>query len=252
MHIQNKSLNKKNQIHALETANSILKDELNSMKADNTFLITMAKQDKQTTKDLQQQIEKLNEEHRLENERKAVRQEEEPSNGYLTLKNSFNEIEKRCVKHQKSEIEVKKQLTVYKDFVTDLQHKTQELTERLLIGAEEYKILYRKYAALERMIVRANHQSSSLPKTNPTTLFNETGLNEEALVTLLRNSYELQQQDQQQKVRVEEEDDEEEEEEEEEKTTTKTATAQTSVANEEIRECPMCYWELPKHLTLEK
>jgi hypothetical protein len=37
--------------------------------------------------------------------------------GYLTLKNSFNEIEKRCVKHQKSEIEVKKQLTVYKEFV---------------------------------------------------------------------------------------------------------------------------------------
>jgi hypothetical protein len=38
-------------------------------------------------------------------------------NGHLVLKDSFNEIEKRCVKHQKSEIEVKKQLTVYKEFV---------------------------------------------------------------------------------------------------------------------------------------
>jgi hypothetical protein len=41
--------------------------------------------------------------------------------GYLTLKNSFNEIEKRCVKHQKSEIEVKKQLTVYKEFVVSIK-----------------------------------------------------------------------------------------------------------------------------------
>ncbi len=54
-------------------------------------------------------------------ELKILRQELEDAqgkqSGYVTLKNSFNEIEKRCVKHQKSEIEVKKQLTVYKEFV---------------------------------------------------------------------------------------------------------------------------------------
>jgi hypothetical protein len=93
------------------------------------------------------------------------------------------------------------------------------------------------------MVVKANRQTSPLPKSNPTTLSNETGLNEEALVTLLRNSYELQQQDQQQ-IPQEEDDDEEEEEE-------KEIITQTPVTNEEIRECPMCYWEFPKHLTLE-
>jgi hypothetical protein len=36
---------------------------------------------------------------------------------YTILKNSFTEIEKRCVKHQKSEIEVKRQLVVYQDFI---------------------------------------------------------------------------------------------------------------------------------------
>jgi len=164
----------------------------------------------------------------------------------LVLKDSISEIEKRCVKHQKSEIEVKKQLTVYKEFVADLQCKVQDLTERLLAGADEYKILYRKYAALERMIVKANCQGSSSHKTNPTTLSNETGLNEEALVTLLRNSYELQQQDRQQKTEQEEEADDDEDDEEERKT-----TSQSPPVNEEIRECPMCYWEFPTHLTLE-
>jgi chromosome segregation ATPase len=238
-----------NQIHALESANSLLKDELSSTKTDNEFLLAMVKEDKQIIKEFQQQIEDLNEEHRLENEElqnalKRFRQESENNeNAYLTLKNSFNEIEKRCVKHQKSEIEVKKQLTVYKEFVNDLQRKVQELTDRLSIGADEYKSLYRKYAALERMIVKANQQT----KSNPTTLSNETGLNEEALVTLLRNSYELQQQETQE----EEEEEEEEDNEEKKIITTTTTSSQNSVDNQEIRECPMCYWEFPKHLTLE-
>jgi len=198
----------------------------------------MAKQDKQLTKELQQQIKDLNEEHRLENEeaqnelkklRHELEQSKDNQDDYMILKNSFNEIEKRCVKHQKSEIEVKKQLAVYKEFVNDLQRKVQELTERLLAGADEYKTLYRKYAALDRMIAKANQQN----KTNPTTLSNETGLNEEALVTLLRNSYELQQKE----THEDEKDDEE-------KKTIK-------LGDEEIRECPMCYWEFPKHLTLE-
>ena len=55
---------------------------------------------------------------------RSLRQEIEDSHGnqnsYSILKNSFNEIEKRCLKHQKSEIEVKKQLTVYKEFVVSL------------------------------------------------------------------------------------------------------------------------------------
>lgn len=141
---------------------------------------------------------------------------------------------------------------------TDLQNKNQELTERLLAGADEYKTLYRKKAALERMIMPGNHQCpSTVPKSNPTTLSNETGLNEEALVTLLRTSYELQQQDRQQKARTEEEDQQEEDADEEEQEperdeATSTATTQATTSTEEIRECPMCYWEFPKDFTLEK
>jgi hypothetical protein len=51
----------------------------------------------------------------------ALRSELDETNSrqeaYTILKNSFTEIEKRCVKHQKSEIEVKRQLGAYQDFV---------------------------------------------------------------------------------------------------------------------------------------
>jgi len=222
-----------NQIHALESANDLLKEEFNSMKTENTFLLTMANEDKKLKAELQERVDGLNEEHEeIEHEMKALRRELEETHGdqtgYHTLKSSFHEIEKRCVKHQKSEIEVKKQLTVYKDFVTDLQRQNQELTDRLSAGADEYKSLYRKYAALLRMNANANHQN----KSNPTTLSNETGLNEEALVTLLRISYELQQQEGHEENEP-------------------TSTSGNSIVDEEIRECPMCYWEFPKHLSLE-
>ena len=82
------------------------------------------------------------------------------------------------------------------------------------------------------MVAKANQQT----KTNPTTLSYETGLNEEALVTLLRNSYELQQQ--------------ENNEEEEQPITTTVVTSQKTHDEEEIRECPMCYWEFPEHFKL--
>jgi hypothetical protein len=69
-----------NQIHALESANCLLKEELHSMKTDNTFLITMAKQDKQLINDLQQQIDNVNEKHRLENEEVREKDEFEKKN----------------------------------------------------------------------------------------------------------------------------------------------------------------------------
>lgn len=36
---------------------------------------------------------------------------------YNALNSSFTEIKKRCVKHQKSELEVKRQLVAYKEFI---------------------------------------------------------------------------------------------------------------------------------------
>ncbi|CAF2133636.1 unnamed protein product [Rotaria magnacalcarata] len=236
-----------NQIHALESVNNLLKEELNTVKADNTFLLTMAKQDKQLTNELQQQMDDLNEKHRLDIEQKQnelerlgkeFEQFKGNQNDLMILKNSFNEIEKRCIKHQKSEIEVKKQCAVYKEFVEELERKTENLTERLSAGANAYKTLYRKYKALEHLIDKTNRQSQQSPKPNSTTLSNETGLNEEVLVTLLRNSRELQQQDQQ---RIVQEDDK----------NTIITMMQNKNTNEEIRECPMCYWEFPEHLTLD-
>ena len=103
----------------------------------------------------------------------------------------------------------------------------------MLAGGDEYKALYCKHIALERTLVK---HASAAPKSNPTTLSDETGLNEDALVSLLRSSYELQQQDQQQKV------------EEEEKNVTSPSA---SPVQQEVGECPMCYWEFPAHLTLE-
>lgn len=37
------------------------------------------------------------------------------------LKIAFEEIKKRCVKHQKSEIEIKKQLTGYQSFIVSVK-----------------------------------------------------------------------------------------------------------------------------------
>ena len=55
-----------NQIHALETANILLKEELNSVKAENSSLSTTIKQDEQMMNELKQQIHDLNEKHRSE------------------------------------------------------------------------------------------------------------------------------------------------------------------------------------------
>ncbi len=56
--------------------------------------------------------------------RAELNEKESDQQAYVVLKTSFTEIEKRCVKHQKSEIEVKKQLTVYKEFVVSNKKKS--------------------------------------------------------------------------------------------------------------------------------
>ena len=71
-----------NQIHALESANHLLKDELNAVKTDNTLLSAMAKQDKKTAKDLQEHINYLKEQHRLEMRAVGKRAREKVSGEY--------------------------------------------------------------------------------------------------------------------------------------------------------------------------
>jgi chromosome segregation ATPase len=176
-------------------------------------------------------IDLLREKHSIEtkeakNELEALRSELNEKNvdqqAYMALKTSFIEIEKRCVKHQKTEIEVKRQLAGYQSFINDLQREIQDLTERLSAGAEEYKVLFRKYTALERSIQQQE-------KVEPTV---DGSFNEEELVSVLRNTYENQQ----------------------EKQETQIPSARSSLAadiDEEVRQCPVCSWEFPKNLNLD-
>ena len=57
-----------NQIHALESANCLLKDELTSVKDENKFLLSMTKQDRMVVNELQQRLDELTDEHQLEME----------------------------------------------------------------------------------------------------------------------------------------------------------------------------------------
>lgn len=91
------------------------------------------------------------------------------------------------------------------------------------------------------MTTKTNTQSSSAEKSSTTILTNETSLNEEILDCLLPNSNELQQQQQQ----IQDNNNHGEEH-------RLSITSRNSIVPEEIRECPMCYWEFPKKFTLEK
>jgi hypothetical protein len=62
------NIQREDQINALETMNSLLKEELNSVKNDNESLLLASEQDKDLRQELQQQLEKLQEQYREENE----------------------------------------------------------------------------------------------------------------------------------------------------------------------------------------
>jgi len=217
-------------INTLETSNSLLKEELTALQADNECLTLMSKQDKNLSQELQQQLEQLQEQHREENElqqneieslRAELNEKNSDQQAYAILKASFTEIEKRCVKHQKTELEVKRKLTGFQDFINELQREIQDLTERLSAGADEYKTLFRKYTLLERQI-EINHEQE---KPNTT---NESDLNEEELFSVLRNTYE-------------------------DKEETKIPSTRTSLVDvdAEVQQCPVCYWQFPARMTID-
>jgi chromosome segregation ATPase len=57
-----------NQINASESAKSLLKEELDSVTADNQSLLERSKEDKQLIKDLQQRIAAMDQERQMQNE----------------------------------------------------------------------------------------------------------------------------------------------------------------------------------------
>ncbi|CAF1317827.1 unnamed protein product [Adineta steineri] len=88
---------------------------------------------------------------------------------YTVLETLLTEAENRCLHYQNKEIEITQQLTVYKSFVNELQHEIQDLTERLAAGAEEYKVLYRKYTTLECGINKDDEAEVVKPETTSLT-----------------------------------------------------------------------------------
>jgi DNA repair exonuclease SbcCD ATPase subunit len=238
------------QINALQTANQLLKAEIKSLYADNEALTVMARKDKDLSEQLQQLLEQVREQHCMENEATQndiellqfeLKEMSSTQQDYMSLKTSVTQLEKLCVKHQKSELEVKRQISVYKNFVNDLQREILELTERLAAGADEYKTLFRKYALLEHTagINQQQEERSDPPVTTTATkvLTNEPTPNEDELYSLLRNAYENQ---------TERQNDENGQE-------NTAISTRTSLANidAEVRQCPMCYWEFPQHITFD-
>ncbi|CAF3170317.1 unnamed protein product [Rotaria socialis] len=226
---------KDEQIIDLQTNNNLLQEKSSSLKADYESSVIAGKRNEE----LQRQIDQLSEEHRIENE--SAQKEIESlkiqlndmnscQQAYMALKVSFSEIEKRCVKHQKSEIEAKRQLGFNVKSINDLQHTVVDLTNRLSTAADEYKKLYLKGVAPER---NAQHE-----QTNPTTLVNESPLNNDTIEDMLRSLNVLEPAKNEERHELEND--------------ITSLPASLTDDNVEIDSCPMCYWEFPKRMTLDE
>jgi chromosome segregation ATPase len=164
---------------------------------------------------------------------------------YMTLKTSFTEVEKRCVKHQKSEVEVKRQLAGYQSFINDLQREIHELTERLSAGAEEYKTLFRKYTLLQQSVEINEKQETTVDTTN------EPVYKEDELFAILHNSYEGKQQQQEQEQEPEPVPEPEPELELELEPQVQSNRSSLAEIDQEVQTCPMCSWTFPVHMSLD-
>ncbi|CAF2265531.1 unnamed protein product [Rotaria magnacalcarata] len=226
---------KDEQIIALQTTNNLLQEESNSLKADYKSSVIVGKRNEE----LQQQIDQLSEQHRIENE--SAQQEIESlkiqlndvsssQQVYMALKNSFSEIEKRCVRHQKSEIEAKRLLGACNKSINDLQRTVIDLKTRLSTAADEYKKLY-----LKSIVPEHNRQHE---QSNPTTLVNESPLNNDTIEDMLRSLNAPEPAKNEDRHELE--------------NNITLLPASLTDANSEIGSCPMCYWEFPKRMTLDE
>jgi len=226
---------KDEQIIDLQAINKLLQEESNLLKADYESSLIVGKRDEE----LQQQIDQLHEQHRIDN--KSAQEEIESlkiqlndmnssQQAYMALKTSFSEIEKRCVKHQKSELEAKRQLVAHNKSINDLQRTVLDLTNRLSTAADEYKKLYRQSFVCER-----NQQNE---QSNPTTLVNESPLNNGTIEDMLSSVYVPEPAKNEDRHELE--------------NNITSLPASLINANGEIGSCPMCYCEFPKRMTIEE
>ncbi|CAF1521288.1 unnamed protein product [Adineta ricciae] len=230
-----------NQIETLEKDNNSLREEVKSLRADNGRLTEQFEADKATIKDLAEQLDRQHAENEALKSRREVVQNEldeiqSKQQAMITLTNSFDEIKKRCVRHQKSEIEVKRQLVVHKSFISELQNEKQELIERLAHGAEEYKTLFRKFAMLEQKLGGTSSLDEIVRLPTPVTTTATTEEQQQTVAAAVS--------DEQEKFVP---------------TLCNTAVNQTEENNQsssasvsdvdgEIRACPMCYWQFPVNM----
>ncbi|CAF3169769.1 unnamed protein product [Rotaria sp. Silwood2] len=116
----------------------------------------------------------------------------------------------------------------------DVQRKVQDLTEQLSAGAEEYKTWFKKYIALEHIMEMNYRQEKSRIKS----LISESVLDEEAIESILRTTYEHRQ------AKKEDQNDHDNE----------NTSLQRSLndTDGEMRLCPMCFWNFPQHLTFDQ
>ncbi|CAF1251692.1 unnamed protein product [Adineta steineri] len=104
----------------------------------------------------------------LQNEIESLEQDS-TKQSYAILKTLLTEAENRCLHYQNKEIEITQQLTVYRNFVNELQHEIQDLTERLATSADEYEVLYQKYTILECRINKDDKAEVGKPETTSLT-----------------------------------------------------------------------------------
>jgi chromosome segregation ATPase len=239
----NKIAQLQEQINEFQIKNNLLNDEINNIKDENRNLTRKSEEDNNLIEELQQQTKQSQEENEtLQNEIKKVQKETNENNvdqqAYMALKISCDEIKKRCLKYQKGEVEAKRQLTGYQSFINDLQREVQDLTERLAVGSEEYKTLYRKYVALQRSIefneppvqqreLLVEQLEPLVQQREPPTTTNQDFLNEDELVPTLHNTYQ------------------------QENASISSARASLAGVDDEVRQCPVCYWEFPKNMNVD-
>jgi len=204
-------------------------------------LLSQSERDADTARELQSQLEECQEKNELvQREIESLRAQLDEKNAniqtYAALKLSCAEIEKRCVKHQKSELETKRQLTACQTSNNELRRENEDLIDRITAAAEEYKVLYRKYIDLEHTTKMGQLGAKVETKATEEMPFDEDDL----LDSVLRNS-DMDRQDER----------EEEEEQQQQRVNMRSAHSSLVDMDAEVRQCPVCYWEFPEQMNVD-
>lgn len=177
----------------LEKRNEALQKDFDIVKAEKDNLVELSerKQDRieQLTNEMKtnqesfqaelnaanekiHQLEEKFKEEAIESRRNLVGEQESTQ----VLKISINQLKDRCLKHQKSEMEVKKQLLGYQNLADSLRREIEELTARLAESADKYKELHSKYIEVQTDKKPRATEKKEEPAVRPTPVYVERPL----------------------------------------------------------------------------